>query len=129
MSQRIRQRLDQLAEEIRAIDDRKERLGAFLENISSRHRGVFDDEERAAVETALSALVAARDEKAASLRAKIELYEKQAVGLEQRIEARGQVMQDCEQQLHGFDDIVQLIAQKQADLTREFARAQAELDS
>lgn len=123
----IRARLDKLGAEIFALDEKHVKLARFVQLINGEHRDAFDDHERECAALALAQVQQERDARARDLEAKITVFESRIVGIEDRIGARRVVIDECEDSLTQFPDVMQCVVAQHALLVRDLQDAQAEI--
>ena len=112
-----------LADEIRELNRRIASMNTFLTSVSSSSH--FSVEELAATQHKIDVDIATRDEKAATLQRKLEVYESRVVGLEASIAERKRVIDASDP----TPDLLDLFAERQAALNEDLQAARTFLRS
>lgn len=110
-----------LADEVRAIDTRREALRAFHESILA-HGDCFSPEELEATRAKIEAEESLRAEKVNALEQKLLVYETRIVELERRLAQRKSVIDDGSA-LEATPELLDLFAQHQVRLNEDLHSA------
>lgn len=125
----LKEVLQGLAEEIRALDQRIEALHMLLSQLEE-NAACFTDVEVDATRQRIAAELHCRETKIATLREKVEVYESRVLDLHAKLSARKRIMDDNPDSLQSLPELLAVFVDQHAainselDAARQFLLAQ-----